>query len=147
MEKELLSIVMVCKEFRSILLGSKLFIYTDHKNLTFKNLNSQRVIRWRCFIEEYDPTFYYLPGKENVLADAFSRLPSKEPAEGKKQHIVEPIQDFSFQDRHQIEAFYSPIDDNELFDCLLALPAIQQLQIPITYEWIQQHQFEDEELN
>ena len=42
-EKELLSIVKTLKEFCTILLGQLLKIYTDHKNLTCKNFNTDRV--------------------------------------------------------------------------------------------------------
>ena len=61
-ERELLAIVETLKEFRNILLGQQLKVYTDHKNLTYKQFNTERVMQWRLILEEYSPELIYLQG-------------------------------------------------------------------------------------
>ena len=46
-ECELLSIVKTLKEFKNILLG-QIMVYTNHKNLTYKNFNMEHIMRWQA---------------------------------------------------------------------------------------------------
>jgi len=92
--------VETLKEFRNILLGQQIIVHTDHENLTYKHFNSDRVMRWRLFIEEYSPDLRYIKGENNVVADALSRLP-KELA--KLPRNDEPLDD-------SMEAFYATMD-------------------------------------
>ena len=69
--------VETLKEFHMILLSQQLKIYTDHKNLTCINFNTDRVLRWRLILEEYGPYIEYITFKKNISADALSLLPNK----------------------------------------------------------------------
>ena len=77
-EKELLSIVEILKEYKNILFGYKLEVFTDHENLVHETLllSSDRVMRWRLLLEEYSPTFHWIKGEKNIVADSMSRLPT-----------------------------------------------------------------------
>ena len=63
-ERELLCIIETLREFRDMLYGMKLNIYTDHQNLTF-NTSNPRVRRWRLLMEECDHALKYI--KEKVM--------------------------------------------------------------------------------
>ena len=59
-EIELLRTVETLKEFRTMLLGHKLIIYTNHKNTTYKTFITDRVLIWRLILEEYAPHIEYI---------------------------------------------------------------------------------------
>ncbi|KAJ3514734.1 hypothetical protein NLJ89_g2201 [Agrocybe chaxingu] len=80
-EVEMLAGIETMLRHRDILQGVKFKWITDHKGLTHllnqKNL-SGRQARWLEKISSFDFEVVYVPGKENVLADALSRLYSNE---------------------------------------------------------------------
>lgn len=51
-------------------------ILTDHASLQYfkkKNILNRKMTRWICYLEEFNTTIKYKPGKENAVADALSR--------------------------------------------------------------------------
>jgi hypothetical protein len=73
---ELLATVETLKEFKGMLWGQGLKVYTDHKNFTrdVLGLTTDRVYHWRLLLEEYAPEIIYINGIHNTVADAISRL-------------------------------------------------------------------------
>ena len=75
-DMELAVVVFALKIWRHYLHGEEFEVYSDHKSLKYiftqRDLNMwQR--RWMEFLEDYDFTLHYHPGKANVMADALSR--------------------------------------------------------------------------
>jgi hypothetical protein len=68
---ELLAIVETLKEFKGMLWGQRIKVYTDHKNLTQDSLGltSDRVYRWRLILEENSPETVYIKGIHNTVAE------------------------------------------------------------------------------
>jgi TusA-related sulfurtransferase len=73
-ELELLAIMETLKEFKGMLWGQRLKIYTDHKNLIQDalGLTSDLVYQWRLLLEEYGLDIVYIKGTHNTVADAIS---------------------------------------------------------------------------
>ena len=77
LEKEFLSIIYACKQFRPYIYGTKFTLVTDHKPLLWiHNLkdNNLKLQRWKVYLQEYDYNIVYKAGKLNVNADALSRI-------------------------------------------------------------------------
>ena len=75
-DMELAAIVFALKIWRHCLYGEQFEVYSDRKSLKYIftqwDLN-MRQHRWMKFLDDYDFTLYYHPGKANVVADALSR--------------------------------------------------------------------------
>ena len=52
-------------------------VHTDHMNIVYGKLSNDRIIRWRLLLEEFGPKYVHISGKENVVADALSRMEAK----------------------------------------------------------------------
>ena len=129
-EKELLAIVETLKEFRNILLGHDITVYTDHKNLTYKVFNTQRVMRWRLIIEEFSPTLVYLKGEHNPVADALSRLHLEPTPRSECDDTVLETP----STRKLAEAF--PIEEED----------VPQWSLPISFKLLYKEQLKDKDL-
>ena len=70
-DMELVAVVFTLKIWRHYLYGEQFEVYSDHKSLKYiftqRDLN-MRQRKWMEFLEDYDFTLHYYPGKENVVA-------------------------------------------------------------------------------
>jgi transposase InsO family protein len=74
-EKECYAIYYSLVKFEYLLRDIHFCIRTDHKNLTYLNNSvNEKVNRWKLKIQHYDFDIEYIPGEDNFIADAFSRL-------------------------------------------------------------------------
>ncbi len=73
---ELLALVEKLKEFKGMLWGQKIKVFTDHANLMRDalGLTLDQVYRLRLLLEEYRPEIVYIKGIHNTMADAVSWL-------------------------------------------------------------------------
>ena len=122
-EKELLSIVECVKEFRNILFGYPIRVFSDHKNLVHAatQSQSQRVMRWRLILEEFGPDIQHIKGVDNTVADAISRLPTTN--QDSKETCTE-AQNPSSKTLAEMEHLL--VEDDEVFP--LDLPLVQKAQ-------------------
>lgn len=77
--RELLGIYLAVKHFRYMVEGREVCIYTDHKPLTYAinshlERHSPREARHIDFISQFTSDLRHIKGKENVPADALSRI-------------------------------------------------------------------------
>jgi RNase H-like domain found in reverse transcriptase len=149
-EKEMLSIVETLKEYRTMLYGClHLYVYTDHKNNTFNNLQTQCVLSWQLFLEDYAVKFRYIKGESNSHADALSSLPFDE-RQNPSDHHNHPSNLYDAtgqpQNTQKLESFTLLADDDDLIDLFVNLPLAENVPFVLDYQSITQAQTGDTHL-
>ena len=82
-EKEAAAIVESIRDWRHFLIGRKFKLITDQKGISYmydnrrkSKIKNVKIARWRVELSEYKFDIIHRPGKENVVADTFSRIAS-----------------------------------------------------------------------
>lgn len=94
MEKELLSVVTTFNKFCPLLLGAEIHVFTDHNNLiysTVSTLNTERVLCWRLFLEDYAPVFQIRLIPDHILAEFLSCYALAEKDSTSDSHNLGPV--------------------------------------------------------
>jgi hypothetical protein len=101
-----------------------IYVFTDHKNNTFTNLQTQHVLRWRLFLEDYAVKFRYIKGESNSLVDALSRLPFDERQNPPDRH--DHLHNLPDATGHiqSLETYSDLADNTDLLDLFLHLPIL-----------------------
>ena len=88
-DKECYAIVWAFKHLEHLIRDRYFILRTDHKNLTYLNLeNSGKIKRWKILIQEFNCGVEHIVGVDNFVADDFSRLISHiEKSESNKVDI------------------------------------------------------------
>ena len=78
-EKEASAIIEAVRKWRHLLINKHFTLITDQKPVSFmfsdncSKIKNDRIFRWRLELSELNYTIVYRPGKENVVADTFTR--------------------------------------------------------------------------
>jgi len=105
-QKELLAMFLCCKHWKYLVSGRKLIIHCDAKSwegLKLRNPTGM-LARWLLDILDLCPTVVSIPGFDNVVADALSRLKSEGQAFVAKE-IPESMRHSVFLDIHNCGHF------------------------------------------
>ena len=80
-EKECYAIVFALKKWEQLLIDKRFTLLSDHQNLQYINdTGSNKVLRWKLFLLEFNFYISYIKGEDNIVADALSRCVELEDA-------------------------------------------------------------------
>eukprot|EP00804_Cyclotella_cryptica_P007762 CCRYP_001368-RA/>CCRYP_001368-RA protein AED:0.24 eAED:0.47 QI:0/0/0/1/1/1/2/0/781 len=146
-EIELLAIVETLKEFKGMLWGQPIVVYTDHKNLMQDalGLTCDRVYRWRLLLEEYGPEIVYIKGIHNTVADAISCLDFG-PTKDVKENWTTFTKCWCYYTM-QAEDDPSPVKHSDLMNYVFANPSEEKAIYPLTVREIAAAQQTDKTLD
>jgi hypothetical protein len=126
-------VIRPLKKWRSDLIGSPFFVFTDHKTLeNFDNQRdlSRRQARWMEFLSQYDSQFVYVRGDRNSVADALSRRPTDFCSADAELTASRPYP-VSLADEDDILAhIFDPVDRNVLCAISALTDAAPDVRIP-----------------
>ncbi len=128
-DRELLAIYLAIKHFRHFVEGRQFQVLTDHKPLTIalnacSDRHSPRQAPQLDFIVQFTSVIRHVKGKNNVVADALSRIESNALMSGQSPVIDFQAMAASQQDDHQVRVLqYSQplVSKWKLFRCWLAM--------------------------
>jgi hypothetical protein len=108
----------------------------------YGKLSNDRITRWRLILEEYGPKYVHIAGKNNIVADALSRLDKDEDEKlsGTEEGLVLSHAMCAVE---QNEAIIMPETKEELVQNIMNVDEMESEEFPMSPEIIAREQKKD----